>query len=62
MMYFKPYYTYFNDSDKIESRFKKYNYTTIREDEVETRIQPIILEEMKDLQLLFFLIVLEKKH
>ena len=49
MMYFKPYYTYFNDSNKIESRFKKYNYTSLRDDEINTRIKPIILEEMKEM-------------
>ena len=49
IMYFKPYYTYFNDSDKIESRFKKYNYTSLREDEMDTRIKPITLEEMKEM-------------
>jgi hypothetical protein len=49
MMYFKPYYTYFNDSDKIESRFKKYNYTSLREDEIDARIRPITLEEMREM-------------
>ena len=49
MMYFKPYYTYFNDSDKIESRFKKYNYTSLRGDEINTRIKPITLEEMREM-------------
>ena len=49
MMYFKPYYTYFNDSDKIESRFKKYNYTSLRDDEINTRIKPITLEEMEEI-------------
>ena len=48
-MYFKPYYTYFNDSDKIESRFKKYNYTSLRDDEINTRIKPVTLEEMEEL-------------
>ena len=38
IMYFKPYYTYFNDSDKIESRFKKYSYTSLRDDEINTGI------------------------
>ena len=49
IMYFKPYYTYFNDSDKIESRFKKYNYTSLRDDEINTRIKPITLEEMREM-------------
>ena len=49
MMYFKPYYTYFKDSGKIESRFKNYNYTSLREDEIDTRIRPITLEEMEEL-------------
>lgn len=49
LMYFKPYYTYFKDSGKIESRFKDYNYTSLREDEIETRIQPITFDEMKEL-------------
>lgn len=49
IMYFKPYYTYFNDSDKIESRFKKYNYTSLRGDEINTRIKPITLEEMREM-------------
>lgn len=48
-MYFKPYYTYFNDSDRIESRFKKYNFTRFRKDEIDTRIRPVTLEEMKEL-------------
>ena len=49
IMYFKPYYTYFNDSDKIESRFKKYSYTSLRDDEINTRIKPITLEEMREM-------------
>ena len=49
IMYFKPYYTYFNDSDKIESRFKRYNYTSLRGDEINTRIKPITLEEMREM-------------
>ena len=49
MMYFKPYYTYFNDSDKIESRFKKHSYTSLRDDEINTRIKPITLEEMGEM-------------
>lgn len=49
MMYFKPYYTYFKDSGKIESRFKNYDYTSLREDEIDTRIRPITLEEMEEL-------------
>ena len=48
-MYFKPYYAYFNDSDKIESRFKDYNYTTIRKDEIDDHIHPITLEEMEEI-------------
>lgn len=48
-MYLKPYYTYYEDSRKIESRFKDYNHTTIRESEIETRIQPITFDEMKEL-------------
>jgi hypothetical protein len=48
-MYFKPYYTYFNDSNKIESRFKKYNFTCLRENEIDTRIRPITLEEMGEM-------------
>lgn len=50
-MYLKPYYIYiyYEDSEKIESRFKDYNYTTLREDEMETRIQPITFDEMKEL-------------
>lgn len=48
-MYFKPYYTYYESSDKIESRFKDYSYTTLQKDEIETRIQPITLDEMKEL-------------
>lgn len=48
-MYLKPYYTYYEDSGKIESRFKDYNYATLRKDEIETRIQPITLDEMKEL-------------
>lgn len=49
MMYFKPYYAYFKDPDKIESRFKKYNYTSLRDDEINTRIKPITLEEMREM-------------
>lgn len=49
MMYFKPYYTYFKDTGKIESRFKDYNYTSLREDEIDTRIKPTTLEEMKEM-------------
>lgn len=49
MMYFKPYYTYFKDSGKIESRFKDYNYTSLREDEINTCIKPITLEEMREM-------------
>lgn len=49
IMYFKPYYTYFKDSSKIESRFKDYNYTSLREDEINTRIKPITLEEMREM-------------
>jgi hypothetical protein len=49
IMYFKPYYTYFKDPDKIESRFKKYNYTSLREDEINTRIKPTTLEEMEEM-------------
>lgn len=49
MMYFKPYYTYFNDSNKIKSRFKKYNYTSLRDDEINTRIKPTTLEEMEEM-------------
>ena len=49
MMYFKPYYTYFKDSGKIESKFKNYDYTSLREDEIDTRIRPITLEEMEEL-------------
>lgn len=47
IMYFKPYYTYFKDSGKIESRFKDNNYTSFRKDEIDTRIKPITLEEMR---------------
>lgn len=49
MMYFKPYYTYFKDSGKIESRFKDYNYTSLRKDEIDTRIKSITLEEMEEM-------------
>lgn len=49
MMYFKPYYTYFKDSGKIESRFKDYNYTSLRKDEIDTRIKPITLEKMEEM-------------
>ena len=49
MMYFKPYYTYFKDPGKIESRFKDYSYTSLRDDEINTRIKPITLEEMKEM-------------
>ena len=48
-MYFKPYYTYFKDFGKIESRFKKYNFTCLREDEIDARIRPITLEEMREI-------------
>ena len=48
-MYFKPYYTYFKDPGKIESRFKDYSYTSLREDEINTRIKPITLEEMREM-------------
>lgn len=48
-MYLKPYYTYYEDSGKIESRFKDYNYTTILKGEIETRIRPITFDEMKEL-------------
>ena len=48
-MYLKPYYTYYEDSRKIESRLKDYNHTTIRKDEIETRIQPITFNEMREL-------------
>lgn len=48
-MYFKPYYVYFKDPGRIESRFKDYNYTSLREDEIDTRIRPITLEEMEEL-------------
>lgn len=49
MMYFKPYYTYFKDTGRIESRFKDYNYTSLREDEIDARIRPITLEEMEEI-------------
>ena len=49
MMYFKPYYTYFKDPGKIESRFKDYSYTSLRDDEINTRIKPITLEEMREM-------------
>lgn len=49
IMYFKPYYTYFKDSGKIESRFKDHNYTSLREDEINARIRPITLEEMEEI-------------
>ena len=49
MMYFKPYYTYFKDPGKIESRFKDYNYTSLRDNEINTRIKPITLEEMREM-------------
>lgn len=49
MMYFKPYYTYFKDPGKIESRFKDYNYTSLRDDEIDTRIKPVTLKEMKEM-------------
>lgn len=49
MMYFKPYYTYVKEPSRIESRFKDYNYTSLREDEINTRIKPITLEEMKEM-------------
>ena len=49
IMYFKPYYTYFKGTGKIESRFKKYNYTSLRDDEINTRIKPITLEEMEEM-------------
>lgn len=48
-MYLKPYYAYYEGSDKIESRFKDYDYAILRKDEIETRIQPITLDEMKEL-------------
>lgn len=48
MMYLRPYYTYFKDSSRIESRFKDYDYTSLREDEINTRIKPITLEEMRE--------------
>ena len=48
MMYFEPYYVYFKDTGKIESRFKDYNYTSLRDDEY-TRIKPITLEEMREM-------------
>ena len=49
IMYFKPYYTYFKDSGKIESRFKDYNYNSFKKDEINTRIKPITLEEMREM-------------
>lgn len=49
MMYFKPYYAYFKDTDKIESRFKDYSYTSLRDDEINTRIKPTTLEEMEEM-------------
>ena len=49
IMYFKLYYTYFKDSGKIESRIKDYNYTSFRKDEIDTRIKPITLEEMREM-------------
>ena len=49
MMYLRPYYTYFKDSHRIESRFKDYDYTSLREDEINTRIKPITLEEMREM-------------
>lgn len=58
-MYLKPYYTYYEDSGKIESRFKNYSYTTIRKDEIETRIQPITLDEMKKLIKTFKMVDIE---
>ena len=49
MMYLKPYYTYFKGLNKIESRFKDYDYTSLREDEIDTRIKPITLEELEEI-------------
>lgn len=49
IMYFKPYYTYFKGSGKIESRFKDHDYTSLRKDEIDTRIKPITLEEMREI-------------
>ena len=49
LMYFKPYYTYFKDPGRIESRFKDYSYTSLREDEINTRIKPVTLEEMREM-------------
>ena len=49
IMYFKPYYTYFKGTGKIESRFKDYDYTSLREDEIDTRIKPITLEELEEI-------------
>lgn len=48
-MYFKPYYVYVKEPSRIESRFKDYNYTSLREDEINTRIKPITLEEMREM-------------
>ena len=49
IMYFKPYYTYFKGSGKIESRFKDHDYTSLRKDEIDTRIKPITLEELEEI-------------
>ncbi len=49
MMYLKPYYVYFKGLGKTESKFKVYDYTSIREDEIDTRIRPITLEEMREM-------------
>lgn len=59
IMYFKPYYTYFEDSGKIESRFKDHNYTSFRKDEIENRIQPITFDEMKELVKTFKMVDVE---
>ena len=59
IMYFKPYYTYFKDSGKIESRFKDNNYISFRKDEIDTRIKPITLEEMKEFVKTFEMVDME---
>ena len=48
-VYLKPYYCYFNDSKSVESRFKNYKYMNLWENECDTRIKPMTLEEMEDM-------------
>lgn len=48
-MYVKPHYRYNKDFRSIESRFSDFHYTTIWENDCDTRIKPITIEEMEQI-------------